>query len=95
MSVKDSYFESDYSQQKGLVLVKNGFIEALSEKFDKYYLYKYVSNDSGYDVFIKSSNYDEINDLLARFDNIIKYKGYEYISYTIYIYINYFYTTFF
>ena len=53
-SIKEIYFESDYKEQKGLNLIKTEFTNTLNEKFDKYYLYKDVSNDEGYDIFINS-----------------------------------------
>lgn len=80
-------FKSNYKKQKGLFLIKNEFINALNEKFNKYYIYKDVSNDTGYDIFINSSNYDDINDLLLKFkDTIIKYRDLAYTSYSVYIY---------
>ena len=86
-SIKEIYFESDYKEQKGLNLIKTEFTNTLNEKFDKYYLYKDVSNDEGYDIFINSSNYSEINSLLSSFnDIIIKYRDYVYTSYSVYIY---------
>lgn len=86
-SIKEIYFESDYKEQKGLNLIKNEFTNTLNEKFDKYYLYKDVSNDEGYDIFINSSNYSEINSLLSSFnDIIIKYRDYVYTCYSVYIY---------
>ena len=36
-SEKAHYFRSDYKEQKDLVLIKNEFISALNEKFNKYY----------------------------------------------------------
>ena len=86
-SIKEIYFESDYKEQKGLNLIKTEFTNSLNEKFDKYYLYKDVSNDEGYDIFINSSNYSEINILLSSFnDIIIKYRDYVYTCYSVYIY---------
>lgn len=86
-SIKEFYFESDYKEQKGLNLIKNEFTNALDEKFDKYYLYKDVSNNEGYDIFINSSNYDEINSLLLSLnDIIIKYRDNVYTCYSVYIY---------
>lgn len=86
-SIKEIYFESDYKEQKGLNLIKTEFTNTLNEKFDKYYLYKDVSNDEGYDIFINSSNYSEINSLLSSFnDIIIKYRDYVYTCYSVYIY---------
>ena len=86
-SIKDSYFESNYKAQKGLNLIKNEFTNALDEKFEKYYLFKDVSNDEGYAIFINSSNYNDINNLLSNFNNtIIKYRDYVYTCYSVYIY---------
>lgn len=86
-SINEFSFESNYKEQKGLNLIKKEFINALQEKFDKYYLYKDVSNDNGFDVFINSSDYNDINNLLSNFNNtIIKYRDYVYTSYSVYIY---------
>ena len=80
-------FTSNYKEQKGLFLIKNEFINALNEKFNKYHIYNDVSNDTGYDIFINSSNYDDINDLLLKFKNtVIKYRDIAYTSYSVYIY---------
>ena len=80
-------FTSNYKEKKGLFLIKKEFIDALNEKSNKYYIYKDVSNDKGYDIFINSSNYDDINDLLLNFKNIvIKYRDLAYTNYSVYIY---------
>ena len=50
----DAYFENDYLNQKGLILVKNEFQDILNQKFNNYYMYKDVSNPEGYDIFINS-----------------------------------------
>ena len=86
--IERSYsFSSNYKEQKGLFLIKNEFISALNEKFNKYYIYKDVSNDTGYDIFINSSNYDDINNLLLNFKNtIVKYRDLAYTNYSVYIY---------
>jgi len=85
--VREHRFDSDYKEVKGLYLIKREFINALDEKFDKYYLYKDVSNNQGYDIFINSSNYNDINELLLRFsDAIVKYREYAYTCYSVYIY---------
>ncbi len=84
---RDHYFRNNYKEQKGLFLIKNEFINALNEKFYKYYIYKDVSNDKGYDIFINSSNYDDIKDLLLKFkDTVVKYRSLAYTSYSVYIY---------
>lgn len=86
-SKKAHSFTSNYKEQKGLYLIKNEFISALNEKFNKYYIYKDVSNDEGYDIFINSSNYDDINNLLSKFKNtVVKYRDLTYTSYSVYIY---------
>ncbi len=86
-SEREPSFTNNYKEQKGLFLIKNEFIQALNEKLNTYYLYKDVSNDTGYDIFINSSNYDDINDLLLTFKNIvIKYEDLVYTSYSVYIY---------
>lgn len=86
-SIVDSYFENNYKVQKGLNLIKSEFTNALDEKFEKYYLFKGVNNDERYAIFINSSNYDDINNLLSNFNNtIIKYRDYVYTHYSVYIY---------
>ncbi|MCR5836716.1 MAG: hypothetical protein K6G88_09425 [Lachnospiraceae bacterium] len=80
-------FTSDYKIQKGLFLIKKEFISALDDKFTKYYIYKDISDDEEYNIFINSSDYDEINDLLSEFNKtIIKYRDLAYTSYNVYIY---------
>lgn len=50
-------------------------------------MYKDVSNSNGYDIFINSSDYDLINDLLLNFNDIVnKYRDYVYAEYSVYIY---------
>ena len=83
----DAEFKNDYLEQKDLFLIKEEFINTLNSKFDKYYLYKDVSNPKGYDIFILSNDYIEINDLLDKFNNIItKYNKDVSTTYSIYIY---------
>lgn len=85
--IKEAYFQSDYREQKGLFLIQSEMVDALEQKFDIYYIYKDVSNDNGYDIFIHSSNYDDINDLLLRFrDIVVTYREEVYTSYSVYIY---------
>lgn len=79
-------FENNYKEQKGLFLVKNEFINALNEKFNNYYIYNHGSSNVGYDIFVNSSNYDDINDLLLKFkDTVIKYRDLVYTNYGVYI----------
>ena len=86
-SIREPSFENNYKKQKGLYLVKNEFINALQEKIDKYYLYKDGINDERYNIFINSSDYNDINDLLSNFNNtIIKYRDYVYTYYSVFIY---------
>lgn len=86
-ATRKAYFESNYKSEKILYLAKNEFITALKLKFDKYYIYKDVGNYEGFDIFITSSNYDDINELLNSFKNtIIKYEDDVNISFSVYIY---------
>ena len=65
----------------------NEFIKALDERFDEYYIFDDVSTSRGLDVFICSSDYDQINGLLKSFKNtVIRFKSQEYVTYSVYIY---------
>ena len=86
-SKRNHRFTSNYKEQKGLYLVKKEFINILDKKFDKYFIYKDVSNDYGYDIFINSSNYEDIEELIQNFKNIIiEHRNLAYVNYSIYIY---------
>jgi len=77
----------DYRKQKGLFLAKQEMLEVLEENFSDYYFYKDVSNDTGYDIFLHSSDYEAICDLLSCFrDIVLNYRNDAYISYSVYIY---------
>ena len=71
----------------GLYLINNEFNNLLKQNFDRYYIYKDVSNETGFDIFINSSNYNIINILIEQLDSIEeKYKHYTSSTYSIYIY---------
>lgn len=84
---KESYFINNYKEKKGLFLIKNEFTNILNQSFNKYFIYKDLSNDNGYDIFINSIDYDLINNLLLNFNKIVtKYRDYVYTSFSVYIY---------
>ena len=84
---KEPVFYSDFKSRKGVTGVKNEFIKALDERFDEYYIFDDVSTSRGLDVFICSSDYDQINGLLKSFKNtVIRFKSQEYVTYSVYIY---------
>ncbi len=85
--VSDAYFRHNYKEQNGLFLIRSEMIAALEKRFDNYYIYTDVSNDEGYDIFIQSTNYDDINELLSDFESIVtKYRDEVYTCYSVYIY---------
>lgn len=83
-------FSSSYEEQKGFHIVHKEFVNSLNKKFDNYHIYKNISTEEEfYDlyIFITSSNYDDINNLLQKFkDTIIKYRDMVYVHYSVYIY---------
>lgn len=84
---QEPYFSHDYVSRRGFNTVKTEFIRALDERFDEYYIYDDVSTDDGLDIFICSSDYEVINDLLLDFKNtVIIYRDEEYVTYSVYIY---------
>ena len=83
----DSQFTSNYVNVKGYYLVKTEFIEALDQSFDEYYMYEDVSDSYGFDIFICSSDYDLINDLLNSFRKSAEnHREEQYVTYSVYIY---------
>lgn len=86
-SEKEPHFNHNYQEQKELFLIENEFINVLNQTFSEYFIYKDVSNNAGYDIFIYSSDYNQINDLLLELNNIVtKYKSDIYTSFSVYIY---------
>ena len=84
---KDPVFNTDYSGKKSENIVKNEFIKALDERFEDYRIYVDVGTDRGLDVFICSSDYEKVNDLLMKFKEIaLRYKSKSYTTYSVYIY---------
>ena len=82
-----SSFKSDYSELKGLVLVKEELTNILNEKNILYKMYNDVSNFRGYDIFLSSSDYDVLYDIFSNFNNIIiKYKNIVDVTFSVYIY---------
>ena len=80
-------FNHNYVSKRGFNTVKKEFIKALDERFDEYYIYDDVSTDHGLDIFICSSDYEVIYDLLLDFKNtVITYRDEEYVTYGVYIY---------
>ena len=85
--IVNSNFTNNYKEQKGLYLINNEFNNLLKQNFDRYYIYKDVSNETGFDIFINSSNYNIINILIEQLHSIEeKYKHYTSSTYSIYIY---------
>lgn len=85
--ILEAYSDNDYREQKGLFLIQSEMVDVLDEKIDNYYIYKDVSNKQGYDIFIQSTNYDDISELLLSFkDIVIKYRNDVYTAYSVYIY---------
>lgn len=81
--VSDSYY-SNYSDQKKLSLVKKEFINTLNDNNDKYYIYKNIIDTYNFNIYINSSNYDDINNLITKLDDILA--KYKLSSYHLYIY---------
>ena len=86
-NVQSSSFTSNYAEKKGMLKIKDDFVVALKNKFNKYYVYMDISNNDNYDIFVSSSSYDDINYLITEFNKVaIKYKPTVRITYSIYIY---------
>ena len=84
---KEPVFYTDYLGKKSENIVRSEFIKALDERFDDYRIYVDVGTDKGLDVFICSSDYEKVNDLLMKFKEIaVKYKSKSYTTYSVYIY---------
>ena len=83
----EACFDSNYVSDKAFNQVKNEFIDALELRFDEYYIYEDVSATSGLDIFICSTDYDLINDLLISFKYSAKsFRDEEYVEYSVYIF---------
>ncbi len=86
-SVCEPFFSDNYESCKGFYCVKKEFTEALDERFDDYRIYDDENDEVGLAIFICSSDYELIDDLLSSFKDIsIKYKKQEYVRYGVYIY---------
>ena len=86
-SKEEAAFYNNYTERRGYNAVKTGFIDALDERFDKYYIYDDVSTDEGLDVFICSTDFEKIDGLLNEFKEItIAYEEQQYVTYSVYIY---------
>lgn len=73
----NSEFSNNYLSQKVLFLAKCDFINVLDKNFKKYYIYNDVSNKEGYDIFINSSDFKKINNVISEFHYISdKYYNY-------------------
>jgi len=84
---KDPVFNTDYSRKKSENIVKNEFIKALDERFEDYRIYVDVGTDRGLDVFICSTDYEKVYDLLIKLKEIaLRYKNKSYTTYSVYIY---------
>ena len=80
-------FSSDYVDRKGFYQVKAEFIKALDRSFDEYYIYEDIGTTTGLDIFIYSTNYELINDLLHSFRYTVEsLRDQEYVTYSVYIY---------
>ena len=60
----DATFYHNYTDRKGHYDVKAEFINALDERFDKYYIYDDVSTDDGLDVFVCSTDFEKIEGMI-------------------------------
>ena len=83
----DAVLKNDYVEQKYLFLVKEELESNLSQRFEKYYIYKDVSNPRGYDIFINSNDYEVLSELISSSNDIItKYSEDVSITYSLYVY---------
>lgn len=80
-------FSTDYIERRTIHLMKSEFSKELSSRFDKYYVYSDVTEKDCIDVFISSTDYYKINELLLRFkDIVIKNRDLLYVTYNVFIY---------
>ena len=83
----DAAFYHNYTDRKGHYDVKAEFINALDERFDKYYIYDDVSTDDGLDVFVCSTDFEKIEGMINDLEDItFRYKERHYVTYSVYIY---------
>ena len=83
----DATFYHNYTDRKGHYDVKTEFINALDERFDKYYIYDDVSTDDGLDVFVYSTDFEKIEGMINDLEDItFRYKERHYVTYSVYIY---------
>lgn len=80
-------FSSNYADRKGFYQVKAEFIHALDRSFTEYYIYEDIGTTTGLDVFICSTDYELLNDLLNSFRYTVEsLRDQEYVTYSVYIY---------
>lgn len=85
--IEEPRYSHNYARKKGFNIIKTEFINALEKRFDEYYIYNDISTDTGLDIFICSSDYEVIDDLLLDFRNTaVNYRDEEYVTYSVYIY---------
>ncbi len=86
-SINDAVYWSDYPDNKSGNVIRDEFAAVLDETFDEYYLYPDVGNSEGLDIFICSSDYEKLDELFDRLNNIcLKYSVGTRKAYTAYIY---------
>ena len=84
---EESYFGSNYISDRGFFRVKYAFTYALDTRFDEYYIFNDVSDIHGLDIFICSSDYEVIKDLLSDLEyTVTRYRDEEFVAYSVYIY---------
>ena len=80
-------FSSDYVDRKGFYQVKAEFIHALDRSLAEYYIYEDIGTTTGLDIFICSTDYELMNDLLNSFRYTVEsLRDLEYVTYSVYIY---------
>ena len=85
--VTEPLFGSNYVSDKGFNQVKDELVEALELKFDEYYIYEDIGATSGLDIFICSTDYELIDELLLSFkDTVVNFREEQYVTYSVYIY---------
>lgn len=86
-TIVKSEFTTDYDEKKEKILselIKKTFDELLDNKFNKYYIYS-DKKKKIHDIFLVSSDYNEINNLITRLDKTFRNKNNN-SYYRIYIY---------
>ena len=80
-------FSSNYVDRKGFYQVKTEFIHALDRSLAEYYIYEDIGTTTGLDIFICSTDYESMNDLLNSFRYMVEnLRDQEYVTYSVYIY---------